>query len=144
MRAADQPWWCDRLTSALAIREAARRWLAAAFIRLRLDISTPGGHSVNFGLSMLAPAGRIVDNDGTGSGASVRGFTLANGAIVGITIDPGADYGAPQLEITDATGSGAVRDVRDRHAGVLGGRVSKASPSNSRSQCVPKTVRISF
>jgi hypothetical protein len=42
----------------------------------------------------------------------VRGFTLANGAIVGITIDPGADYGAPQLEITDATGSGAVRDVQ--------------------------------
>jgi hypothetical protein len=35
------------------MREAARRWLAAAFIRLRLDISTPGGHSVNFGLSML-------------------------------------------------------------------------------------------
>src|SRR5262249_18053293 len=33
--------------------EAGRRWLAAASIRLRLDISTPGGRSVNFDLSML-------------------------------------------------------------------------------------------
>jgi hypothetical protein len=31
----------------------ARRWLAAAFIRLRLDISALGGRPVNFGLSML-------------------------------------------------------------------------------------------
>jgi hypothetical protein len=63
---------------------------------------------VSGGANYTAPAGRIVDNDGTGLGASVLGFTLSNGVIVGISIDPGADYGAPQLEITDATGSGAV------------------------------------
>jgi len=53
MRATDQPLWCGRPTSALAIWAGARRWLTAAFIRLRLDISAPGGRPVNFGLSML-------------------------------------------------------------------------------------------
>jgi len=53
MRAADQPRCCGHLISALAVCEAARRWLAAVSIRLRLDISTPGGRSVNFDLSML-------------------------------------------------------------------------------------------
>ena len=53
MRATDQLLWCDRPTSALAIRAGARRWLAAAFIRPRLDISAPSGRPVNFGPSML-------------------------------------------------------------------------------------------
>jgi membrane protein implicated in regulation of membrane protease activity len=86
MWAADQPWWCGRLTSALAIHETARRWLAAAFIRLRLDISTPGGHPVNFGLSVLfvvlasAPLGigaHTVSTALTGSAVLVSCSSLA-------------------------------------------------------------------
>ena len=62
------------------------RWLAAAFIRLRLDISTPGGHPVNFGLSVLfvvlasAPLGigaHTVSTALTGSAVLVSCSSLA-------------------------------------------------------------------
>lgn len=60
------------------------------------------------GANYTAPAGQIIDNNGTGSGASVTGFTLSGGVITGISIAPGVNYQAPQLVITDATGAGAV------------------------------------
>jgi hypothetical protein len=79
LRAADQPWWCGRLTSPLAIREAARRWLAAAVIRLRLDISTPGGHPVNFGLSMLFV---VLASGPLGIGAHMGSTALTGSAVL--------------------------------------------------------------
>jgi hypothetical protein len=63
---------------------------------------------VNGGQNYTAPRGVIEDNNGVGTGASVLGFTIAGGAITGIAIDPGVGYQAPQLRITDDTGSDAV------------------------------------
>lgn len=63
---------------------------------------------VNGGTGYTAPAAIIVDDDGNGSGAEVTGFTLAGGAITAVTIVPGANYTAPQMHITDATGAHAV------------------------------------
>jgi hypothetical protein len=52
------------------------------------------------------PAGQIVDDAGTGSGAMVTGFTVVAGVITGLTITPGVNYKLPRIIVTDATGSG--------------------------------------
>ena len=73
--------------------------------------SGTGGAQLNYiisgGSNYTAPAGEIVDNNGTGSGAAVTAFTVTGGVITGVTITPGQNYQAPQMIITDATGSGA-------------------------------------
>ena len=79
MRATDQPLWCGRPTSALAICARAWRWLAAAFIRLRLDISAPGGHPVNFGLSMLFV---VLTSSSLGIGAHTVSIALTGSAVL--------------------------------------------------------------
>jgi hypothetical protein len=79
MRTMDQPLWCGRLTSALAICAGARRWLAAALIRLRLDISAPGGHPVNFGLSMLFV---VLASGPLGIGAHTGSAALTGSAVL--------------------------------------------------------------
>jgi hypothetical protein len=63
---------------------------------------------VSGGANYTAPAGEIIDLNGTGTGARVLGFTLgAGGVITGLTIAGGQNYQAPQIVITDVTGTGA-------------------------------------
>jgi hypothetical protein len=61
-----------------------------------------GGNSYS-----ATPAGQIVDDAGTGSGAVVTAFTVVGGVITGLTITPGINYQKPRIIVTDATGSGA-------------------------------------
>lgn len=97
--------WC--VDSALALVQPA-----PAATLSPSTVSGTGGVILDYivagGENYTAPAGRIVDNNGVGTAAGVTGFTLDAGVITGITIDPGINYQAPQLILTDATGFGAV------------------------------------
>jgi hypothetical protein len=59
------------------------------------------------GSGYTAPTGTIIDQNGTGTGASIS-FTVVGGVITGATVVPGKNYQRPVISINDATGSGAV------------------------------------
>lgn len=65
---------------------------------------------ISGGSGYTAPQGEVIDLGGTGSGATIGSFTIADGVITAVVPGAiGAGYTGPcQLLVTDSTGAGAV------------------------------------